>query len=207
MSTPTPLLEIKDLHTDIEIRSGVVRALSGVDLVVNAGETLGVVGESGSGKTMTALSLMGLLPQGGRVSSGSMLLEGEDLTSMPPASVRKRCRYSEERPTARTAISTTPSRIHAPSRRLRRAGASSVASARALARAALRSHLRSSTPRGTGRTRTQRSRTSIVGADISTLTVVASTERSSGETRRHSLVRARIRPGRGSSTASSTSTS
>ena len=89
MSTPTPLLEIKDLHTDIEIRSGVVRALSGVDLVVNAGETLGVVGESGSGKTMTALSLMGLLPQGGRVSSGSMLLEGEDLTSMPPSSVRK----------------------------------------------------------------------------------------------------------------------
>ena len=89
MSTPTPLLEIKDLHTDIEIRSGVVRALSGVDLVVNAGETLGVVGESGSGKTMTALSLMGLLPQGGRVSSGSMLLEGEDLTAMPPASVRK----------------------------------------------------------------------------------------------------------------------
>ena len=89
MSTPTPLLEIKDLHTDIEIRSGVVRALSGVDLVVNAGETLGVVGESGSGKTMTALSLMGLLPQGGRVSSGSMLLEGEDLTAIPPASVRK----------------------------------------------------------------------------------------------------------------------
>lgn len=89
MSTPTPLLEIKDLHTDIEIRSGVVRALSGVDLVVSAGETLGVVGESGSGKTMTALSLMGLLPQGGRVSSGSMLLEGEDLTEMPPASVRK----------------------------------------------------------------------------------------------------------------------
>ena len=89
MSTPTPLLEIKDLHTDIEIRSGVVRALSGVDLVVSAGETLGVVGESGSGKTMTALSLMGLLPQGGRVSSGSMLLEGEDLTAMPPASVRK----------------------------------------------------------------------------------------------------------------------
>ena len=89
MSTPTPLLEIKDLHTDIEIRSGVVRALSGVDLVVNAGETLGVVGESGSGKTMTALSLMGLLPQGGRVSSGSMLLEGEGLTEMPPASVRK----------------------------------------------------------------------------------------------------------------------
>ena len=56
----TPLLQIKDLHTDIEVRNGVVRALSGVDLHVNPGETLGIVGESGSGKTMTALSLMGL---------------------------------------------------------------------------------------------------------------------------------------------------
>ena len=79
----TPLLQIKDLHTDIEIRSGVVRALSGVDLHVNPGETLGIVGESGSGKTMTALSLMGLLPQGGKVSSGSIILDGQDLTKMP----------------------------------------------------------------------------------------------------------------------------
>ena len=79
----TPLLQIKDLHTDIEIRSGVVRALSGVDLHVTPGETLGIVGESGSGKTMTALSLMGLLPQGGKVSSGSIILDGQDLTKMP----------------------------------------------------------------------------------------------------------------------------
>ena len=79
----TPLLQINDLHTDIEIRSGVVRALSGVDLHVNPGETLGIVGESGSGKTMTALSLMGLLPQGGKVSSGSIILDGQDLTKMP----------------------------------------------------------------------------------------------------------------------------
>ena len=79
----SPLLDIQDLHTDIEIRSGVVHALSGVDLHVNPGETLGIVGESGSGKTMTALSLMGLLPQGGRVSSGSIFLDGQDLTKMP----------------------------------------------------------------------------------------------------------------------------
>ena len=78
----SPLLDIQDLHTDIEIRSGVVHALSGVDLHVNPGETLGIVGESGSGKTMTALSLMGLLPQGGRVSSGSIILDGQDLTKM-----------------------------------------------------------------------------------------------------------------------------
>ncbi|QQC43164.1 ABC transporter ATP-binding protein [Schaalia meyeri] len=85
----TPLLQIKDLHTDIEIRSGVVRALSGVDLHVNAGETLGIVGESGSGKTMTALSLMGLLPQGGKVSSGSIILDEQDLTALPLKDVRK----------------------------------------------------------------------------------------------------------------------
>ncbi|MEZ7632663.1 ABC transporter ATP-binding protein [Pauljensenia sp. 27098_8_83] len=85
----TPLLQIKDLHTDIEIRSGVVRALSGVDLHVNTGETLGIVGESGSGKTMTALSLMGLLPQGGKVSSGSIILDGQDLTQLPLKEKRK----------------------------------------------------------------------------------------------------------------------
>ena len=85
----TPLLQIKDLHTDIEIRNGVVRALSGVDLHVNPGETLGIVGESGSGKTMTALSLMGLLPQGGKVSSGSIILDGQDLTQLPLKEKRK----------------------------------------------------------------------------------------------------------------------
>ena len=85
----TPLLQIKDLHTDIEIRSGVVRALSGVDLHVNPGETLGIVGESGSGKTMTALSLMGLLPQGGKLSSGSIILDGQDLTQLPLKEKRK----------------------------------------------------------------------------------------------------------------------
>ena len=85
----SPLLDIRDLHTDIEIRSGVVHALSGVDLHVNAGETLGIVGESGSGKTMTALSLMGLLPQGGRVSSGQIILDGQDLTKLSLREKRK----------------------------------------------------------------------------------------------------------------------
>ena len=85
----SPLLDIRDLHTDIEIRSGVVHALSGVDLHVNPGETLGIVGESGSGKTMTALSLMGLLPQGGSVSSGQIILDGQDLTQLALKEKRK----------------------------------------------------------------------------------------------------------------------
>ena len=85
----SPLLYIRDLHTDLEIRSGVVHALSGVDLHVNPGETLGIVGESGSGKTMTALSLMGLLPQGGSVSSGQIILDGQDLTKLALKEKRK----------------------------------------------------------------------------------------------------------------------
>ena len=57
-----PLLEITDLHTEIRLKHGVVHAVDGVSLHVEPGETLGIVGESGCGKTMTALSIMNLLP-------------------------------------------------------------------------------------------------------------------------------------------------
>ncbi|MFE9654334.1 dipeptide ABC transporter ATP-binding protein [Micromonospora sp. NPDC006431] len=84
-----PLLELRDLDTDIALRRGTVHALDGVNLEVMPGETLGVVGESGSGKTMTALSIMGLLPPGGRVSGGQILFEGRDLRSLPADEVRR----------------------------------------------------------------------------------------------------------------------
>ncbi|MCW3841511.1 ABC transporter ATP-binding protein [Micromonospora yasonensis] len=84
-----PLLELRDLDTDIALRRGTVHALDGVSLEVMPGETLGVVGESGSGKTMTALSIMGLLPPGGRVSGGQILFEGRDLRSLPADEVRR----------------------------------------------------------------------------------------------------------------------
>ncbi|KAB1915760.1 ABC transporter ATP-binding protein [Micromonospora sp. AMSO31t] len=84
-----PLLELRDLDTDIALRRGTVHALDGVSLQVMPGETLGVVGESGSGKTMTALSIMGLLPPGGRVSGGQILFEGRDLRSLPADEVRR----------------------------------------------------------------------------------------------------------------------
>ncbi len=83
------VLEIKDLHVKIDVRDGVVHAIDGVNLQVNKGETLGIVGESGSGKTMTALAIMGLLPQGGYVSDGAILLNGEDLVKEPPKRVRQ----------------------------------------------------------------------------------------------------------------------
>ncbi|WP_028192486.1 ABC transporter ATP-binding protein [Salinispora pacifica] len=84
-----PLLELRDLDTDIALRRGTVHALDGISLDVAPGQTLGVVGESGSGKTMTALSIMGLLPPGGRVTGGQILFEGRDLRSLPTDEVRR----------------------------------------------------------------------------------------------------------------------
>jgi peptide/nickel transport system ATP-binding protein len=77
-----PLLEIEDLHTEIRLRSATVHALEGVSLNVEAGECLGIVGESGSGKTMTALSVMQLLPPGGHIVGGTVTLAGQDLTAL-----------------------------------------------------------------------------------------------------------------------------
>jgi ABC-type dipeptide/oligopeptide/nickel transport system ATPase component len=58
-----PLLRIENLKSHLHLARGVVRAVDGVDLAVDEGETLGVVGESGSGKTMTSLSILRLLPK------------------------------------------------------------------------------------------------------------------------------------------------
>ena len=78
-----PLLKITDLEVTFTSSTGVVPAVRGANLTIYPGQTVAIVGESGSGKTMTALSLMGLLPQGGKVSSGSIILDGQDLTKMP----------------------------------------------------------------------------------------------------------------------------
>ena len=84
-----PLLEIEDLRTDIRLRAATVHALDGVSLTVEAGECLGIVGESGSGKTMTALSIMQLLPPGGRIVGGSITLGGEDIAAMDDRGMRQ----------------------------------------------------------------------------------------------------------------------
>jgi peptide/nickel transport system ATP-binding protein len=78
-----PLLDIKDLHTEIRLRRSTVHAVDGVSLTVDPGECLGIVGESGSGKTMTALSVMRLLPGGGHITGGQILLDGTDVASVP----------------------------------------------------------------------------------------------------------------------------
>jgi len=83
------LLSVRDLVMHIDTSNGVVRAVDGVGFDIQAGETLALVGESGCGKSMTALSVMQLLPEpAARVLSGHVLFEGEDMLDMPPATIR-----------------------------------------------------------------------------------------------------------------------
>ncbi len=86
-----PILEVKDLRTYFHTRTGVVKAVDGVNFELYPGETLGVVGESGSGKSMTSLSIMGLVPQpAGRIEEGSQILyRGENLLEKSAAEMRQ----------------------------------------------------------------------------------------------------------------------
>ena len=87
----TPLLEVRDLRTDFHTDDGVFRAVDGVSFSIDKGRSLGVVGESGCGKSVTALSIMGLVPQPpGKIASGEILFEGVDLLQLPPAAMRDR---------------------------------------------------------------------------------------------------------------------
>ncbi len=78
-----PLLELDDLHMHFFTRDGVVRAVDGVSFTLEQGRTLGVVGESGSGKSVTALSIMRLVPEPpGKVVSGDIRFKGESILAM-----------------------------------------------------------------------------------------------------------------------------
>ncbi len=78
-----PLLSVKDIVVDFKTRYGNARVLDHVTLDVNSGEILGIVGESGCGKSMTALSIMGLVPNPpGKVTSGSIKIDGMELVGM-----------------------------------------------------------------------------------------------------------------------------
>jgi peptide/nickel transport system ATP-binding protein len=84
------LLDVKNLKTYFFTDEGVVRAVDGVDLYIEKGETLGVVGESGCGKSVTALSVMKLIPQPpGKIVEGEILYSGTNLVDMPAGQMRK----------------------------------------------------------------------------------------------------------------------
>jgi peptide/nickel transport system ATP-binding protein/oligopeptide transport system ATP-binding protein len=83
------LLRIEDLRTSFFTNHGVVKAVDGVDLEIKRGETLGLVGESGCGKSVTALSVMRLIPDPpGKIVDGQILFEGRDLIRLNEADIR-----------------------------------------------------------------------------------------------------------------------
>jgi len=83
------LLEVEDLSTWLAANEGMVRAVDGLSFSIERGETFALLGESGSGKSMTALSITRLLPDAGRIVSGAVRLEGEELLQLPEAAMRR----------------------------------------------------------------------------------------------------------------------
>ncbi|SFI86262.1 peptide/nickel transport system ATP-binding protein [Bosea sp. OK403] len=84
-----PLLEVDNLATHFFTRAGVVKAVDGVSFRLSKGEVMGLVGESGSGKSVTGFSLLGLVDPPGRIASGAVRFEGQDLVSMRPSQLRR----------------------------------------------------------------------------------------------------------------------
>ncbi|MGQ3054945.1 MAG: ABC transporter ATP-binding protein [Roseateles sp.] len=83
------MLEIDDLHVALDADAGLVRAIEGMRLALARGETFALVGESGCGKSMTALALMRLLPENGRITAGAVRLDGQDLLALPEGRMRE----------------------------------------------------------------------------------------------------------------------
>ena len=84
------ILKINDLSVQFHIPEGITRAVDGVDFDLNAGETLGLVGESGCGKSVTALSILSLIPSPpGRIKSGRIQFENQDLLGLNPEKLRR----------------------------------------------------------------------------------------------------------------------
>ena len=85
----SPLLQIKDLHTEFRTGVGVVRAVDGISYAVEQGETVAIVGESGSGKSVGALSILRLISDPpGRITRGEILFAGRDLMQLSDAQMR-----------------------------------------------------------------------------------------------------------------------
>ena len=84
------LLEVKDLHTEFRTGAGLVRAVDGISYTVEPGETVAIVGESGSGKSVSALSVLRLIPDPpGRITGGEIRFGGRDILQLSDAEMRE----------------------------------------------------------------------------------------------------------------------
>ncbi len=83
------LLEVRELFTQFHTRNGIVRAVNGISFSLDRGQTLGIVGESGSGKSVTAYSILQLLGSTGRILSGSIRFDGQELIGLPKKQLQK----------------------------------------------------------------------------------------------------------------------
>ena len=83
------MLSIEDLHVELDAEPALLRAIDGLSLSIQRGETFALVGESGCGKSMTALALNRLLPEVGRITGGRILLDGEDLLGLTESGMRR----------------------------------------------------------------------------------------------------------------------
>jgi len=83
------LLEVRELHTQFATEDGVARAVDGVSFSIATGRTLGMVGESGCGKSVTALSILRLVPPAGRIVGGEIVYQGRNLLELPEGEMRK----------------------------------------------------------------------------------------------------------------------
>jgi peptide/nickel transport system ATP-binding protein len=84
-----PLLSVRDLHVRFVTRRATIHAVNGVSFDLAPGETLGIVGESGCGKSASSLAMVGLLGRAGRVTGGSVRLEGRELLGLPESELRR----------------------------------------------------------------------------------------------------------------------
>jgi peptide/nickel transport system ATP-binding protein len=89
MDSSDALIKVAGLKTHFFTGEGVIKAVDGVDLAIASGEVLGLVGESGCGKSMTALSIIGLVPSPGRIVAGEILFKGLNLLSLSPREKRR----------------------------------------------------------------------------------------------------------------------
>ena len=68
-----PLIEVKNLRVEFDVRAGVVKAVDGLTMTINRGKTLGVIGESGCGKSVTARAILNMIPKPGKITNGEII--------------------------------------------------------------------------------------------------------------------------------------